>query len=87
VLKKEVMNMFTKANEIASLTKKFNEINKQQKGSRSYCQIVGFEEFDKKENGATCAIHFHESIHGMERNSKFEFLDENHIVQYLKAHT
>ena len=43
--------------------------------------------FDKKENGATCAIHFHESIHGMERNSKFEFLDENHIVQYLKAHT
>ena len=79
--------MFTKANEIAVLTKKFNEINQPKKGSRSYCQIVGFEEFNKKENGATCAIHFHESIHGMERNSKFEFLDENHIVQYLKAHT
>ena len=79
--------MFTKANEIAVLTKKYNEINQPKKGSRSYCQIVGFEEFTKKANGATCAIHFHESIHGMERNSKFEFLDENHIVQYLKAHT
>lgn len=79
--------MFTRNQEIASLTKKFNEINKQQKGSRSFCQIIGFEEFDKKENGATCAIHFNESIHGMVRNSKFEFLDENQLVKYLQAHT
>lgn len=79
--------MFTKADKIATLTKKFNEINKQKKFSRSFCQIVGFEEFNKKENGATCAIHFHESIQGMERNNKFEFLDENQLIQYLKAHT
>jgi hypothetical protein len=79
--------MFEHPEEIATLTKKFNELNKQKKGHSSYCEIKGFQLFNKKPNGATCSIMFHEMFHGQEKDSQFEFVDENHLINYLKEHT
>ena len=74
--------------EIAALIAKFNKLNEKKKGHSSFVHITSMEEYsDVAPNGAVCALHFHECIHGQERNSKFEFASFDKLLNYLHQHT
>lgn len=72
---------------IAQLIKTFNEQNKKKPGHKTYVHIDSMDEFQKKENGAVCALNFSECTFGTERNSKLEFVSENQLLTYLTIHT
>lgn len=72
---------------IAQLIKTFNEQNKKKPGHKTYVHIDSMDEFQKKENGAVCALNFSECTFGTERKSTFEFVSENQLLTYLTIHT
>lgn len=72
---------------IAQLIKTFNEQNEKQPGHKTYVHIDSMEEFQKKENGAVCALHFSECGFGNERKSTLEFVSEEQLLTYLTIHT
>ena len=72
---------------IAQLIKTFNEQNKKKPGHKTYVHIDSMDEFQKKENGAVCALNFSECCLGNERKSTLEFVSENQLLTYLTIHT
>ena len=72
---------------IAQLIKTFNEQNKKQPGHKTYVHIDSMEVFQKKPNGAVCALNFSECTFGTERNSKLEYVSDTQILTYLEIHT
>lgn len=72
---------------IAKLIKTFNEQNKKQPGHKTYVHIDSMDEFQKKPNGAVCALNFSECVFGNERKSSLEYASEEQLLTYLEFHT
>lgn len=74
--------------EISCRIAKFNQLNEKKKGHRSFVHIKSLEEYSNvAENGAVCALHFHECTFGKEFDSKFEFTSYENLLNYLRSHT
>ena len=72
---------------VAKLINTFNEQNKKKPGHKTYVHIDSMEVFQKKPNGAVCALNFSECTFGTERNSKLEYVSEEQLLTYLEIHT
>jgi hypothetical protein len=72
---------------IANLINLFNEQNKKQPGHKTFVHIDSMDEFQKKENGAVCALNFTANGFGGEQKSTLEFVSGEQLLTYLTIHT